>query len=54
MEALRAWYSNPLEPGVPDPQELAPVGLVMAFFSAALLRNPRLLPARLLREDGRR
>ena len=44
--AWRGWYSNPLNRLWMTTQELGPVGLVMAFFSAALLRNPRLLPAR--------
>ena len=44
--AMREAYSNPLYRAFQTAQELAPVGLVMALFSAALLRNPRLLPAR--------
>jgi hypothetical protein len=43
---MRTWYSNPLNRAWATAQELAPVGLIMALFSAALLRNPRLLPAR--------
>ncbi|HYD13956.1 MAG TPA: DUF4199 domain-containing protein [Allosphingosinicella sp.] len=46
MAELRAWYSNPLNRAFATAQELAPVALVMALFSAALLRNPRLLPAK--------
>jgi uncharacterized membrane protein YhaH (DUF805 family) len=46
MAALREWYSNPLNRAWTTALELAPVGLIMALFSAALLRNPRLLPAK--------
>lgn len=46
MAAWRDWYSNPLNRAWMTALELAPVGLVMALFSAALLRNPRLLPAK--------
>jgi polyferredoxin len=46
MAELKAWYSNPLNRAWATAQELAPVGLIMALFSAALLRNPELLPAR--------
>jgi hypothetical protein len=46
MAELRAWYSNPLNRVFATAQELAPVALIMAVASAALLRNPRLLPAR--------
>lgn len=44
--AWHAWYSNPLNRAWTTAQELAPVALVMALFSAALLRNPKLLPAK--------
>ncbi len=44
--AKRAAYSNPLYRAFYTALELAPVALVMAFVSAGLLRNPRLLPAR--------
>ena len=44
--AMRAWYSNPLNRAWTTALELAPVGLIMALFSAALLRNPKLLPAK--------
>jgi hypothetical protein len=53
MAAWRVWYGNPLNRAFLTAQELAPVGLVMALFSAALLRNPRLLPARLPPERER-
>lgn len=46
MAGWRDWYSNPLNRAWMTALELAPVGLVMALFSAALLRNPRLLPAK--------
>ena len=44
--AMRETYSNPLYRAGYTALELAPVALIMAFVSAALLRNPRLLPAR--------
>jgi len=44
--AMRATYSNPLYRAFYTSLELGPVALVMAVVSAALLRNPRLLPAR--------
>jgi uncharacterized membrane protein YhaH (DUF805 family) len=44
--AARQWYGDPLNRLPTTAQELAPVALVMALFSAALLRNPRLLPAK--------
>jgi hypothetical protein len=44
--AWHRWYSNPLNRAWSGAQELGPVGLIMALFSAALLRNPRLLPAK--------
>jgi hypothetical protein len=44
--AAREAYSNPISRAWTTAQELGPVGLVMALFSAALLRNPKLLPAR--------
>jgi hypothetical protein len=46
MAEMKAWYSNPLNRYFATAKELAPVALVMALFSAALLRNPRLLPAK--------
>jgi hypothetical protein len=44
--AAREAYRNPLYRVLETGKELAPVGLIMALFSAALLRNPKLLPAR--------
>jgi hypothetical protein len=44
--ALREAYSNPFYRAFETAKELAPVGLVMALFSAALIRNPKLLPAK--------
>ena len=46
MAEVRAWYSNPLNRALWTSLELAPVALIMAFVSAALLQNPRFLPAR--------
>ena len=46
MAEWRAWYSNPLNRTLATAWELMPVALVMAVVSAALLRNPRFLPAR--------
>jgi len=46
MAELKAYYSNPLYRMWETAKELAPVALIVAFVSAALLRNPRLLPAR--------
>lgn len=43
--AWHSWYSNPLNRAWSASQELGPVGLLMALFSSALLRNPKLLPA---------
>lgn len=44
--AMRETYSNPLYRAGFTFMELFPVGLIVAFVSAALLRNPRLLPAK--------
>lgn len=44
--AMRETYSNPLYRAGYTALELAPVALIMAVASAALLRNPRLLPAK--------
>ena len=44
--AMRATYSNPLYRAFYTALELGPVALIMAFISAALLCNPRVLPAR--------
>jgi hypothetical protein len=46
MEALRRNYANPLFRMAITFTEIFPVGLVVALISAALLRNPRFLPAR--------
>ena len=46
MADMKAWYSNPLNRYFGTASELAPVALIVAFVSAALLRNPKLLPAR--------
>ena len=46
MAEARAWYSNPLNRALWTSFELGPVALIMALASAALLRNPRLLPAK--------
>jgi hypothetical protein len=43
---MRAWYGNPLNRILVTAWELTPVALIMAVVSAALLRNPKLLPAR--------
>lgn len=44
--AMRAWYGNPLHRMPETAMELAPVALIMAVVSAALLSNPKLLPVR--------
>lgn len=44
--AMREAYSNPLYRAFYTALELGPVALIMAFVSAGLLRNPRLLPAK--------
>ncbi len=46
MESWRASYNNPLVRIPITFTEIAPVGLIVAFVSAVLLRNPKLLPAR--------
>lgn len=46
MEDMRAQYRNPLFRVLITFLEIAPVGLLVALVSAALLRNPRFLPAR--------
>ncbi|MFN3943748.1 MAG: DUF4199 domain-containing protein [Allosphingosinicella sp.] len=46
FDSMRAWYANPLARVAVTFAEIFPVGLVVALISAALLRNPRLLPAR--------
>jgi hypothetical protein len=45
MESLRLSYANPLFRIPMTFLEIFPVGLIVALISAALLRNPRLLPA---------
>jgi uncharacterized membrane protein YhaH (DUF805 family) len=46
LDGMRAMYANPLIRLPMTAMEVAPVGLAVSLFSAALLRNPRLLPAR--------
>ncbi len=46
MEAMRVNYANPLIRLPMTFVEIFPVGLVIALISAALLRNPKFLPAR--------
>jgi hypothetical protein len=46
MEAMRRQYANPLFRMPMTFVEIFPVGLLIAFVSAALLRNPKFLPAR--------
>jgi hypothetical protein len=45
LEPMRASYANPLFRFPMTFLEIFPVGLLVALFSAVLLRNPRLLPA---------
>lgn len=45
LEAMRASYDNPLFRIPMTFLEIFPVGLLVALVSAALLRNPKLLPA---------
>jgi hypothetical protein len=45
MEPMRASYANPLFRLPMTFLEVFPVGLLVALISAALLRNPKLLPA---------
>jgi cytochrome c-type biogenesis protein CcmH/NrfF len=45
MEGMRVSYANPLFRLPMTFLEVFPVGLLVALISAALLRNPRLLPA---------
>lgn len=44
LEAMKAQYANPLYRMPMTFMEIFPVGLLVAIVSAALLRNPRLLP----------
>lgn len=46
LEAMMASYRNPAYRLPITFVEIFPVGLVVAFISAALLRNPKILPAR--------
>jgi hypothetical protein len=46
MEQLRADYANPLYRMPMSFTEIFPVGALVSFVTAALLRNPRFLPAR--------
>lgn len=46
MEAMRVSYRNPLFRLPITMTEIAPVGLLVALVTAALLRNPHFLPAR--------
>ena len=46
LESMRTMYANPLFRLPMTFMEVAPVGLLVALVSAALLRNPKLLPAR--------
>jgi hypothetical protein len=45
-DAMRTMYANPLIRLSMTFMEVGPVGLLVAFVSAVLLRNPRLFPAR--------
>ncbi|MBA3896912.1 MAG: DUF4199 domain-containing protein [Sphingomonadaceae bacterium] len=45
LEKMRVQYANPLYRIPMTFLEIFPVGLIVALVSAALLRNPRLLPA---------
>jgi hypothetical protein len=46
MADMKAMYDNPLLRMLLIFAEIAPVGLLMALISAAVLRNPKALPAR--------
>ncbi|MDP3853878.1 DUF4199 domain-containing protein [Phenylobacterium sp.] len=46
METMRVLYANPLIRMAMTFTEIFPVGLLISLVSAALLRNPRFLPAR--------
>jgi hypothetical protein len=46
LDGMRTMYANPLIRLPITAMEVAPVGLAVSLFSAALLRNPRVLPAR--------
>jgi hypothetical protein len=45
-ESMKAQYANPIFRFFMTAAEIFPVGLLIALASAALLRNPRFLPAR--------
>lgn len=46
LEAMKAAYANPLLRLPMTFIEIFPVGLIIALISAAILRNPKVLPAR--------
>ena len=46
MDGMRQLYANPLLRWLLTAAEIFPVGLLVAIASAALLRNPKFLPAR--------
>ena len=46
FDSMRTMYANPLFRMPMTFMEVGPVGLLVAFVSAVLLRNPRLFPAR--------
>lgn len=46
IEAMRVGYANPLIRWPMTFLEIFPVGVLIALISAAILRNPRVLPAR--------
>jgi hypothetical protein len=46
LDAMNAMYANPLIRMPMTFMEVGPVGLLVAFVSAALLCNPRVFPAR--------
>ena len=46
MEVFKAQYANPLFRLPMTFIEIFPVGLLVSLISAAILRNPRVLPAR--------
>ena len=46
MDKFRAQYANPLYRWPMSFMEIFPVGVLVSLVSAAVLRNPRMLPAR--------
>jgi hypothetical protein len=46
MESMRKSYANPLMRFGMTFLEIFPVGVLVAFVSAGLLRNPKILPAK--------